>query len=68
MVGYEKSFALAQFTTAPAALTFTKNAAVIYSYDRAETCSSEALPISSLSTMTTLLNTVTSSLNLVIGN
>ena len=35
---------MTRFPTAPTALTFTKNAAVTYPYDRAETCSAETLP------------------------
>lgn len=62
------SFTLAHFSAAPAAITFTKKSAVTYPYDRTETCSAEALPTSSISTMAVLTNTVTTSINLVIGN
>ena len=58
-VGYEKSFSLTNFPTAPTALTFTKNAAVSYPYDRAETCSAEALGLIGAATLSTLTNTVT---------
>ena len=57
-VGYEKSFSLTNFPTAPTALTFTKNAAIAYPYDRAETCSAETLGTINNGNSTVLTTTV----------
>ena len=66
-VGYEKSFSLTNFPTAPTALTFTKNAAVSYPYDRAETCSAETLAASSTFSMSVLTYSLSTQSNLFVG-
>ena len=65
-VGYEKSFSSTNFP--PAALTFTKNAAVSYPYDRAETCSAEALSTIGAATITILTYSLSTLPSLVVAN
>ena len=62
------SFSLTNFTTAPTALTLTKNAAVSYPYDRAETCSAETLPAPTTSIYSVLTTTLSTKSNLAVGS